>query len=354
MSKRMIFFLFLQIHLAAALSGYAVKIIESTDKGHWEPILAGVLLQGILVWVYLKGLSFSKGKDVVQIIKDGLGKWAGTLAFLPFVLFLCFHLILLARQQITEISIILLPDTPLWSTTLIFVAIFLYAASKGISVIARVSVAIFLLFMPFVLFTLLVSYRDFDFYNAFPLWDPAASFTAKPSFYVSMYAYTGFLFLGMLRLNKPVTLRELWPLLAILAVFYVTIVYVPLLTFGHETAVLLQQPTLMASDTIDLEWVVFDWLPTFFIVSYSALSILESAVTLWMATLLIRKLFLPLPALWLMVGIGVAVYALSLMIPNMQALNRFGSYNAFFSIYSMIMIPVLTIVSGLRKRRTGS
>ncbi|TDF98006.1 GerAB/ArcD/ProY family transporter [Paenibacillus piri] len=355
MSKRMIYILFLQIHLATALSFYAVKIMESTSKGHWEPILAGSLIELILIWLYLKGLSLSKGKDLVEIIRGMAGKWGSILILLPVILFLFSRLILLVRHQITDISIILLPQTSLWATTLIYMILPFYAALKGISAIARMSVATFILFIPFVLFSLLISFKNFDIHNVFPLWDPTLSFVSKPSFYVSMLTHAGFLFLGMASLNnKSITIREIWPVLALLTIFNIAIVYVPLLIFGQETVVLLEHPTLIASDTIDLEWVVFDWLPTFFIVSSSALSVIEASVICWMITLLIRKVIFPVHDKWLLPIIGVAVYALSLMIPNLHTLNNLDSINALFSIYSIVMIPVATFVSSLWRRRQNA
>ncbi|MCR8635885.1 spore germination protein [Paenibacillus radicis (ex Xue et al. 2023)] len=354
MSKWMIYILLLQVHLAAALSFYAVKIFDSTTKAHWEPVLASCLLEVVLVWIYLKGLSLSKGKNLVEIIRGAVGKWGAILILLPFVLFIFFHLILLARNQITDINITLLPQTPLWATTLVYVILLFYAASKGIAVIARMSVALFFLFMPFVLFSLLISYKNFDLLNAFPLWDPTMSFVTKPSYYVSMYAHTGFLFLGMLSLKKSVTMRKMWSVFALIAFFYIASVYVPLFIFGQETLILLEHPTLIATDTIDLEWVVFDWLPTFFIVSSSALSILEGAVSTWMFILLIRKLILPVQELWLLLIFGFAVYVLSLMIPNVHRLNHFDSVNTLFALYSIIIIPVVTVLSSLKQRRHPS
>ncbi|RKP55026.1 hypothetical protein D7Z26_07285 [Cohnella endophytica] len=351
MTKRMIFILFLQIQLSAALSFYTVGIFESTTKGHWEPILAGCLLEIVFLWIYLKGLSMSKGKNMVEIIKGTFGKWGAMLILLPFFLFLVTHLISLVNHQVSEVNIILLPQTPLWMTAMIYVALAAYAANKGVLVIARMSTAVLLLFVPFVLFSLLISYKNFDMYNVFPLWNPSFSFVGKPSFYVSMYAYAGFLFLGMLNLDKPIKLRKMWLVLSLVVLFYLAVVYVPLFVFGHESITLLIHPTLLASDTIDLEWVVFDWLPSFFVVAASALSFLDAAVTLWMAILLIRVLLFPIPGKWLALTMGIAVFGLSLKIPNMHSMNRFDAMITFLFLYGILVVPVATVISSMRQRR---
>lgn len=352
MTSRMVIILLLQVHLAAALSFYAVRIFETTDAGHWEPVVAGCLLEFICVAIYLKGLARSRGKHALELIVGALGRWWAVLVFLPFICFIVFRLILLVRHQTFDINTVLLPETPYAAISLVYVILSFYAASKGIEGIARVSAGIFFLFFPFVPFSLLISYRNFDFFNIFPLWDATFSFKGSPSFYAGMYAHTGFLFLGFLSASTwTPRIRKTWPVLAFITVLFLAIVYVPLLIFGHESAVILDRPTLIASDTIDLEWVVFDWLPTFYIVAFSAFGFLESAVLVWMLSLLFRRLLVPVNEKWFLIILTLIVFALSLAIPNTQTLNRFDTILSGFVLYSMIMIPTATFLSSYMKRR---
>ncbi|WP_127582544.1 GerAB/ArcD/ProY family transporter [Paenibacillus koleovorans] len=351
MNSRMVSILLLQVHLAAAMSFYSVRIIEATKAGHWEPIVAGFLLEIICVAVYLKGLSRSRSKHVIELIKGWLGNWGARLLLAPFAIFTVCRLILLVRHQTNDISTILLPQTPPGVISMFYIALTFYAASKGIALIARVSVLIFFLFIPFVPFSLLISMRNFQFTNIFPLWDATFSFVTQPSFYAGMYAHTGFLFLGLLSVGQGTPLRKIAPVLTLLALVYLLIVYVPLLIFGQETVEILVHPTLLASDTIDLEWVVFDWLPTFFIVSSSALSVLEAAVLIWMFTHLFRKLFVPVPEKWLLPILALVVYVFSINIPNMATLNRYDSALSVLALYSIVIIPAATVLSSFWQRR---
>ncbi|QJD82063.1 GerAB/ArcD/ProY family transporter [Cohnella herbarum] len=350
MTKRMVFILFMQVHLAAGMSIYSVRIIESTSKGHWEPILLGCLLEFFLVWMYMKGMAVSKGRQMVDVLASALGKWGALLLLLPVIIYLACRLISLVRYQIIEINIILLPKTPLWATTLIYVAMPLYAASKGMSAIIRLSVAVCFLFVPFVFFSLIISFRNFDYFNAFPIWDSTAAFVTKPSFYVSMYANSGFLFLGMLTLDKPITMRSLWPILILVTFFYLAVVYVPLFVFGQECLSILEHPPVIASDTIDVEWVVFDWLPTFYIVASSAVSFLEATVTVWMIMLIVRKLIVPFPPKWILVFIGIVAFCFNLMIRNVTSLNRLDTVNVVFCLYSIVIVPLVIFLTSLRRR----
>jgi len=354
MTKPMVVMLFLQLHLTAMLAIYTVRILEITPGGHWEAILAGCLLEALLIWVYLKGLSRFPQKTIVDLLSEGAGKWGARLILLPFAVFLFFHLALMNRYQVFKINVILLQDTPLWAITLIYMVLPLYAASKGILVIVRMSVAMFIIYIPFVFFSLFISIRNFVIHNAFPLWDPGMSFLAKTEFYPSLIAFSSFLFLGMLPINKPFKSSSFLLSMLLLAVFYLSAVYVPLLIFGQETAVNFQYPNVMASDTIDLEWVVFDWLPTFSVVSSTGLGILQASIVLWMATTLIRKLFLPaalrLKEGWIAMFLSIAVFIVSMLITNNQQLDYSMTLCSIPGLYSMLVIPLACMLSGLRRK----
>ncbi|GAA3407416.1 GerAB/ArcD/ProY family transporter [Paenibacillus hodogayensis] len=353
MSRRLVFVLFVQIHLAAMSSNFAVKILEATSRGHWEAIAVGCLLEAGLVAIYLRGLSAFPGKTIADILGETFGVWGTRLILAPLILFLFIHILLLFRYQITQINIVLLPQTPLWAPALLYLAISLYAAVKGIKVIARLSVALLFVFVPFVLFSLFISYANFDYRNMFPIWDPQLHFVKSPSFYVSLLSSSGFLFLGLLPPGKPLQWRVVWPAMLILAAFYLSFVYTPLLIFGQETALLLQFPTVMASDTVDLEWIVFDWLPAFFVVASSALGTLEVSLLLWMTIALTKKLFIPAKEKWIALAVGIAAYVLFFQIPNLQVLNRYYSWSTYLLLYSILVIPLATYASGIRKRRAS-
>jgi len=354
MSKLMVVMLFLQLHLTAMLSIFTVKIMEITPLGHWEAILAGCLLETLLIWMYLKGLSRFPQKTIIELLSEGAGKWGARLLLLPFAVFLFFHLALMNRYQVFKINVILLQDTPLWAITLIYMALPLYAASKGMLVIVRMGVAMFIIYIPFVFFSLFISLRNFVIHNAFPIWDPKLSFLAKMDFYPSLIAFSSFLFLGMLPVKKPFKSSGFLPSMLILAVFYLAAVYVPLLIFGQEVAINFQYPNVMASDTIDLEWVVFDWLPTFSVVSSTGLGILQASVVLWMATTLIRKLFLPaalrLNEGWIAAFLSVAIFIVSMQVANNKQLDFFMALTSIPGLYSMLVIPLACMLSGLRRK----
>lgn len=354
MNKLFVIVMFVQLHLASIFSIFTEKMIQTTLKGHWEAIAAGWILETALLWLYLRALSAFPGKNIIDIVSEAAGKWLTRLILLPFIAFLLFHAALLLRYQVMEINVVILPNSPIAATAFLFLIIPLYAVWKGIHAIMRTSVALFIIFTPFIFFSLFISYKNFSIHNIFPLWDPTLSFFKARSFYTSLISYSGFLFLGMFALDKPLRMKSMLPAMLLLAFLYMAVVYVPLLIFGQESAVLMKYPAILASDTIDLEWVVFDWLPTFFIVMTSAYNILYTSVTMWIITVLLRRLFVPLSEKWIALALFAIVYVFDMRTMEMSTFNKLYSWNSLPCLYSAVMIPLVAALSSLWKRRAAS
>ena len=294
----------------------------------------------------MKAFTLFPGKNIIEICQATLGNWGARLILLPLLAFMFLHLVILSNYQTKEINAVLLSETPISATTLTFLGVSLYAAWNGISSIVRTGTALFIIFMPFVIFSLFICSVNFDYHNLFPLLDSHASFLFKSDFYVSFLAYSGFLFLGFLPMSKPIPFKKMLPAMVCVAIFAIMVVYVPLMVFGQEAVDNFQYPSLMASDTIDLEWVVFDWLPTFYVVATTAISTLQAAALLYVTITMIQKLYIPINKKWIAGGLFVVVYILSMRVANMKIQNGYFLINIPFCLYSIIIIPVIMIVLG--------
>lgn len=351
MNRSLVCMLFLLIHFASTFSIFPEKIIGLTENGHWETILICSLLEIAVLWFYLKALAVFPGENIIDICKRTVGSWGTRIIMLPFVLFLFFYFILLGYYEALEIKAVMLPKTPISASLLVFILLALYAAWKGIDVIVRASMVLFVIFIPFVLFSLAISIKNFDFHNMFPIWNASPAFLMKPDFYVSLLGNSGFLVIGMLSLDKPMQFRQILPIMLVVTLFALFTVYVPLLVFGREVAVNLQYPTLMASDTIDIEWVVFDWLPTFYSVSSGALNVFQASAMLWTMAKIIRLSYFQIREGWIVLSLSAILYILCLNISNMRALNDFLALNSWLCMYSIIFIPFIVAILAAKGQR---
>ncbi|AIQ55966.1 GerAB/ArcD/ProY family transporter [Paenibacillus borealis] len=352
MSKTQILTLFILLHLASIFAVFPERIISSTSEGHWVAITMLFAVEFMVLWLYLKSLKRFPGKSAVDICLGSLGSWGTRLVVLPMIVFISIELLLLMYFQEVEIKAVLLQRTPAPATLLLFISLCFYAAWKGLAVMIRASIALSILLMPFILFSMLISIQNFRVSYIFPIWDTHWTFFTQPDFYVCTVIFAGFLFLGMIPSHQRIRFGHASVALGIVFVLALGSVYVPLLVFGQETAVNFQYPMLMASDTIDLQWVVFDWLPSFYVVASSTLAVLKVSVLLWLLVMLAHRLFLPkIGAVWILAGICTALYLISLLIPDVKALDTYLYLNSFFCLYSVVGFPVIVFLASRWPRK---
>ncbi|MCU6791326.1 GerAB/ArcD/ProY family transporter [Paenibacillus sp. WQ 127069] len=353
MNKNLVLILFLLVHLSLFFYLYPVNIIEAATKGSWEPILVGFLLEALLTGVYLKGLSAFPGKDIVDIFTGVSGKWIARAMLVPYFIFLFVNFNVAHRMELDSVNVVLLPKTPMLFLLLLY-GIPFYAAWKGIQSIARGAVIVSVFGVPLILFSLMSGIKNFSFQQIFPLLDTHMTFFSKTQFYSALFAHTGFLFLGMIGLKDKVSMRYIIPVLMMLSFFGLCAVYVPLLIFGPEAIIYLRYPVVLTSDTVDMEWVIFDWLPTFFIISTIAVSMVEAAVSFWIMTTLLQKLFSFRKRGVAIIGLGILSYVFSAMIVNTDWLDRLNSWNTIFCLYSILVIPMMVWMMSSKYRRNSA
>ncbi|MBP1962902.1 GerAB/ArcD/ProY family transporter [Paenibacillus aceris] len=350
MSKRALLTMFFIVHLSRYFYIYPVKMIEATSAGHWEPIIVGFLVELCCVWIFLKGLSAFPEKDIVDICKMASGTWIARLLLIPLLVFLFLNLNITHSYEMESISIFLLPKTPTYFILLLYV-IPLYIAWKGYEAISRGGIVVFICVLPMVIFSLISAMSNFDFDNLYPIYETRLSFFKRPMFYSAFFAHSGFLFLGWVKMKRQFSFRQAAPILGILLIFAISSVYVPMLIFGQESIIYFRYPNVLTSDTVDTEWVVFDWLPTFFVIAMIAISMVEMAVTFWMMATLIEKLFLKKKRGIAVLLVGVLSYSFSCYLDNIDTLAKFSVLNTFLCFYSIIGIPLAIILMSLRYRR---
>ncbi|WP_040948245.1 GerAB/ArcD/ProY family transporter [Gorillibacterium massiliense] len=356
MNKRLTLILLFLLHLASIFAIVPERMISATDKGHWMAIAALFLIELPILWLYLKALALFPEKTAADICMDALGKWGARLIVLPLLIFLFLLIFTQMYYQTVEIKAVLLQQTPFAATSVLYVFLIFYGAWKGLSVIIRSSMLWFFLYMPFVLFSMLISIKNLRFSYIFPVWDGSFSFLFHPDFYVGMVIYAGFLFLGMTSSKKPIGFGKAAAVVGIVFVFAMGSVYIPLLVFGQETAVHMKYPLLMASDTIDMEWVVFDWLPSFYVVSSNALGVLKASVLIWMFVSLLHLLFIPKAnSKWILSIASIILYVSVQLIPNENTLNNYLYLNSYFCLYSTIGFPIIVfLVAQWRRRKVNA
>ncbi|MDQ0059867.1 GerAB/ArcD/ProY family transporter [Paenibacillus harenae] len=341
---------FLIGHMGLIFFFYPGQIIEGVEISHWVPIVTSFLFYFVIITVYMKGLSYFDNLNVIQIFQQ-MGKPAAIILLLPLAVYLVSVSIVTFRAYSEVIRIIFLTSTPIWAVMLLLIAISSYIAFLGLEAIFRTSVLLVFLGTPIVLFILASSFQNVDWHYLFPLLDKKVisfTFLFTPAYMNSLLSLGGgFLFLGFIQpyiTYKSSSVRRAY---FILLPMLLISVYIPILTFGRNTAVLFSLPFIETAETIEINWLMFDRISMFFMICLISFVMLFLALLLWKTALIIR-VAVPVKQGTILLPLTIIIFTISKLIPDWHTVERFFLINTIFRVYAMLIIPALMLILGIR------
>jgi spore germination protein (amino acid permease) len=336
---------------------YPADIIDSSSEGQWAAVLLGFVIHFSMIMLLLKGLSLFPDRDMIMIYLNH-GKVIASIFLLPLLIYLLIAAVITVRAYSEFVSIVFLSKTPSWAIMGILLILSAYLATKSIDGILRTGVILFFLLVPVLCFILIISFQNVDWRYVYPL-DTDFSFIKHPSYLNSFFAIGGlFFFLGFVQPDISIKKNTiLLSALSILPIFIIS-VYVPVLTFGQDTASHFRFPYVMAVDAINLTWFMFDRLTMFFLLSVIIFSMLYLSLVLWMMVRLIGKSSRErmMPQLVLM-GLVLTIYSVCFFITDWSTVEMFFRWNTPLRIFILFGIPLSIYLLGVRARKkeaTGS
>ncbi|MCR2803760.1 spore germination protein [Paenibacillus soyae] len=347
--------MYLLIHSGLIFFLYPADIIESTEVGHWIPILTGFAIHAAVMFVYLKGLRLADGQSVLDLFSSAGRTWSALL-LAPVFVYLTMVLVITARAYSEIVNLLFLENTPLWATMALLLGVSAYVASLGIESIMRSGLLLFGLSLPFAVFVLATSFQNVDWHYLLPSIDRASasfSFLFGVPFLRSLFAFGGgFLFLGFIQPSLDYSHRRLLMSSLILLPLFLISVYVPLLTFGQNTSATFLFPFLMATDTVDVDYLIFERTTLFFMLSMFVFVLVFMAIVTWqtvrIATHFVNLPFKPAVMIW-----TCATFIACTKIEDWQQVERLLGWNTYFRLYAMFVIPAATLAIGIRYARKG-
>ncbi|WP_141504300.1 GerAB/ArcD/ProY family transporter [Paenibacillus luteus] len=330
---------------------YPGNIISSATEGHWIPIVIGMLVNILVVWAYMKGLSYFPKQDIISIYL-GVGKWAAFVFLCPLVIFLLLVNIITVRGFSEVISLVFLENTPVWAISGLFISISTYMAMNGIGAIFRTGVLLAFLFLPLILFTFVISFQNVDFHYVFPLLTKNFSFLWQPGYIHSFSAFAGsFLFLGFITPYFTYSRSKMMLALAALVPFFILSVYLPILTFGQATASTFNFPFVVLVSTVHINWLMFDRVTMFLLLSLITFAMLFISLLLWEVSRILKRAMPKAKPSYLILIVSTLIFAACLSISSWQDVQMLFSWNVSFRFFTLFAIPFSILIIGLRSGR---
>lgn len=343
---------YIVIHMGLMFFNYPSNVIASTRSTHWLPILIGYLLHVAALFVYLKGMSYFGNENIVMFLMKK-SKLLARVTLLPLLLSLSIIIILLVRSNAEVISIVFLSNTPLWILIALMLLIPAYMVLQGgLNGLLRTGLVLSILFVPPIIFVLAAAFQNIDPHYALPLWSrdsDASAFLGRSSYYDSLFSFAGcFLFLGFVPSFASLKPKAIYLASVVLLPLYLLSVYVPIMTLGEDTALQLEFPFFFTIDTIEIDWLMFDRITMFLLLSLLSFVMLYSALILWQMVYIIRTAIIEIRTGIILPVIVALVLVVCLCIPDWKVIERYFTVNAPLWGYVSVATPIIVFLTGRR------
>ncbi|MEK4117892.1 GerAB/ArcD/ProY family transporter [Paenibacillus sp. FSL W8-0919] len=348
--------LYVICHMGLIFFLYPSDLFTAMDMGHWIGIGISYALHTAALYVYLKGLTWTAQKNVVDMFRS-IGTFFAWLLLIPVFFYFGIAIIITLRAYSEMLTLVFLSSTPLWAIQLLLIGIAFLMAWQGMASMARTGVLLVILFSFPILFVLCLSFQNVDWYYLLPIIDREQTFhfLIKPDFLVSLFVYAGgFFFLGLLPPSIHISLKKMMLGCLLLLPMFLLSVYLPLLTFGQTTAELYEFPMLMTIDTVNITWLLFDRITIFFLLSLMAFALLYLGVTLWILLTLTKRAIPVIPNLYLLIVLTAGLFAISMAIPNWDFLKKLQGWIIPLRMYIFLIVPLITFIIGWRHKHKAS
>ncbi|NBD24075.1 GerAB/ArcD/ProY family transporter [Paenibacillus glycinis] len=341
---------FIITHMGLIFFLYPTDLIASSKETQWVPIFTGFLFQLAIMAVYLKGIRLFGNENIIHVLMKK-SRWLAWATLLPVLLHLGIIAVLTVRIYAEIISIIFLSNTPLWILMCLLITIPTYIVMHGgVRGLMRTGLLLSLLFLISILFVLAYAFQNIDPRYALPLLpdDPKDfSFFVHPSYYKCLFAFSGcFLFLGFVPPYVAYKPKTVFIASLLLLPLFLMAVYIPILTLGEETARQLEFPFIFTIDTIEIDWLMFDRVTMFLVLSLLAFIMLFISLVFWLLTNIFRHSIKDLKPKILVPLVSVLTFGVCLFIPDLETTEEFLQWETILLGYVSIVTPLVVLFAG--------
>ncbi|QGT98729.1 hypothetical protein SYNTR_0136 [Candidatus Syntrophocurvum alkaliphilum] len=351
-SKQLIFII---IGCMVTTVNYNLPQVTSTEVGQdaWIPVIIGGLVPLFSIFMIERLHRNFPTQSFVQMTFLIFGKWLGNVIILSFILYIiCLQAIVLRIcSEITTTFI--LPQTPIWALSLLFIIVSGYVAIKGAKVVGRMNEFLFYLSLIALIMIILPVFEHSNLTNLLPVAEADISDLVLAA-RVTLYSYFGveilFLIYSMVT-RKDEVLKAAFTGITITISFYIIVVLACLLVFGAETMQALIWPVMILLKVINIP--VFERLELFFLVICMSVGIraifnFGFAASFSIADLLNKIKLYP----YIIVGYCLFVYIGAQIPENIIEILNWAYYGGYLFLFFGIGYPILYhVVYGIRKEK---
>lgn len=341
------------IHGSTLLSSYVVNV---TKQDTCYAVLLAFAASIPLALMYIKFFEIFPGKNIISINDIVFGKIIGKIVSC-FYLFFFFSLVYLnVRDVCNFITGYIMPQTPLYAISILFVTVCAYAVLKGITVMGRYAFLCVVMMFAFKLFSTILLFPQMDFSNFLPAFQqPLISYVNSTHVLLTLpYAeFISFLMIFPYVVEKD---REKLKKYFLSGVFigFILMLLVCLRDWAvlGNTSLVLTQVTYQSARMINIGGVLTR-LEVLFAVGLLVLQFYKVSILLYVSSIATAQIFGLKSYKSLVPVLGILAICFSIIVWDSAAEGSYWGSNVapFYSSFFEIVIPGITFIIILIKQR---
>ncbi|MNI85245.1 hypothetical protein D3C73_1422200 [compost metagenome] len=107
----------------------------------------------------------------------------------------------------------------------------------------------------------------------------------------------------------------------------------------------------MTIDTINIDWLMFERVTMFFLLSIITFVMLFISLVLWNTIRLLHRCMPSIKPFYITLALSIVIFVVCLQIPDWELVERLFWWNTILRFYVLTVIPITTLVIGIRHKR---
>lgn len=351
-----LFFIIIQAQVGIGIISLPSSVAKYSKGDAWiSVILAGVFALICILLMWLLNRRFPT-LTIFEMMNDIVGKYIAWFIKIAYIAYFFSVATLTVLRFVQTVNLWVLPRTPVWIVSIIFIAICVYCAKENLKVIARFCMLISIFLVVLFILTLYIL-KDVNYLNILPVGESGIKniFKGSSKVITSSLGFEVILVLFPYCLGKNSgKLKVLLLANGLVTIFYVFITFVVLAYFGPASLKIIPEPILYM-----LKYQSFKIIERTDLVFFSIWIVTVAAtliIYLYITSKGLSNIFTNTKRSIITFYIATILFLLVLIVPiNDKVIGVLEVYLSLASYLFIFVLPfILLIVSVLQGKKDGS
>lgn len=322
---------------------------EKFGTGAWIYLLAGSIVYAVFAGIVAYLQYSHEGQTIFEYAPAIVGKFItyciSIIYIMNYFLYTAFFIRLASQIVKTEVLV----KTPMWSTMLLCVISIVYASSKGISNIGRMTEVIGIISVSTGVILLLIMMLQGDILNIKPIFNMISLQNYINQIPMSLYIFTGYEMITIIPFNKRNGKKSIWTAASsviALGLLYTMLVEACYMALGVDDTKNYIYPLFSAMRMLNIKQLqIFKRIDLIYIMAWLSLVFSSLSIVLTTTVEYAKKFFVKTNRNIILIIIGILAFIVGLIPKTDNEVIQAGTYTSYyFAGITSTLVPLFILI----------